>query len=46
VRQLALRAEALGLTYAAGDEPRVTVALTALVTALAMNHVHHGSYLP
>ncbi len=46
VRQLAQRAEALGLGYAAADEPRVTVALTALVTALAMNYVHHGSYLP
>ena len=46
VRQLAARAGALGLRYAAADEARVTVALTALVTALAMNHVHHGSYLP
>jgi putative zinc-binding metallo-peptidase len=46
VRQLAARAEALALVYAPADEPRVVVALTALVTALAMNHVHHGSYLP
>jgi hypothetical protein len=46
VRELAGRAAALGLGYAAADEPRVIVALTALVTALAMNHVHHGSYLP
>jgi len=46
VRELAARAAALGLGYAAADEPRVIVALTALVTALAMNHVHHGSYLP
>ena len=46
MRQLAARAAALGLHYAASDEPRVIVALTALVTALAMNHVHHGSYLP
>jgi putative zinc-binding metallo-peptidase len=46
VRELAQRAATLGLGYAAGDETRVTVAVTALVTALAMNHVHHGSYLP
>ena len=46
VRQLAERAAAMELDYAAGDEPAVTVALTALVTALAMNHVHRGSYLP
>jgi hypothetical protein len=46
VRQLAERAAALELRYAAVDEPRVVVALTALCTALAMNHVHHGSYLP
>jgi hypothetical protein len=46
VRQLAERSAAMALDYAAADEPRVTVALTALVTALAMNHVHHGSYLP
>jgi hypothetical protein len=46
VRQLAERAAAMALEYTASDEPRVIVALTALVTALAMNHVHHGSYLP
>lgn len=46
VRHLGRRAEALGLGYAAGDEEKAVVALTALVTALAMNHVHHGSYLP
>jgi hypothetical protein len=46
VRHLRRRAEVLGLSYAGADEPRIVVALTALVTALAMNHVHHGSYLP
>jgi hypothetical protein len=46
LRQLAERAARLELLYPAADEPRVIVALTALVTALAMNHVHHGSYLP
>jgi hypothetical protein len=46
VRQLAERAAAMQLDYPVADEPAVTVALTALVTALAMNHVHRGSYLP
>ena len=46
VRDLAARAARLELRYAAADEARVLVAMTALVTALAMNHVHHGSYLP
>ena len=46
LRELAERAATLALGYAAHDEPRVIVAVTALVTALAMNHVHHGSYLP
>ncbi len=44
VRHLAARAEALDLRYAPADEPRVLVALTTLVTALAMNHVHRGDY--
>lgn len=46
VHQLAKQAEALRLDYDPTDERRVTVALTALVTALAMNHVHRGSYYP
>jgi hypothetical protein len=46
LRQLGERAARLELRYPAADEPRVIVALTALVTALAMNYVHHGSYLP
>ena len=46
VRRLAEHAQAMGLDYAPADEARVIVALTALVTALAMNHVHRGSYLP
>jgi hypothetical protein len=41
-----LQQRAASLSYAASDEPRVTVALTTLITALAMNHVHHGRYLP
>jgi hypothetical protein len=46
VRHLANRAEALGLTYPDGRQIRVVIALTALVTALAMNHVHHHTYWP
>jgi hypothetical protein len=46
VRELGRRAETLSLGYAASDESRVVVALTALVTALAMNYVNNGSYLP
>ncbi len=43
---LADRAAALDLSYPPGREQEVTIALTTLVTALAMNHVHQGSYLP
>jgi hypothetical protein len=45
LRQLARRADELRLGYVAADEPRLLVAVTALVTALAMNYVHGGSYL-
>jgi hypothetical protein len=46
VRALAERAGALGLDYPAAREREAVVAATALVTALAMNHVHTGSYFP
>jgi hypothetical protein len=46
VRHLAGRAEALRLAYAAENQEAATVAVTTLVTALAMNHVHRGSYVP
>jgi hypothetical protein len=46
VRHLAERADHLRQTYAAERERRVAVEVTTLVTALAMNHVHFGSYLP
>ncbi len=46
VRHLAGRAEALGQVYPEGRELSVAVALTTLVTALAMNHVQRGSYMP
>jgi hypothetical protein len=45
LRHLAVRAAALGSGYPAAREAEVTIALTALVTALAMNHVRGGSYL-
>jgi putative zinc-binding metallo-peptidase len=43
---LAERAEALSLVYPEDREVPVIVALTTLVTALAMNHVLAGSYVP
>lgn len=46
LRRLADRADALKQVYPADRETQATVALTTLVTALAMNHVHHGTYLP
>ena len=46
VRFLAERAAALGLVYAEEREASVAVALTTLVTALAMNWVHGGTYGP
>jgi len=45
LRHLAERARELGQVYPADREPRVLLALATLVTALAMNHVHRGSYL-
>ncbi|HTK73852.1 MAG TPA: hypothetical protein VL371_01270 [Gemmataceae bacterium] len=41
---LAKRAEELHQVYPADREERVVIALTSLVTALAMNHVVRGSY--
>ncbi|MGH7517533.1 MAG: putative zinc-binding metallopeptidase [Gemmatimonadales bacterium] len=46
VRHLAGRARDLELAYQAGDETAATTGLTTFVTALAMNHVHRGTYLP
>ena len=45
VGYLAARAEGLGLAYAEADEPAVIVAVTCLVTTLAMNHVQRGAYV-
>jgi hypothetical protein len=46
LRHLAQRCDALSIAYPAEAERDVTLALTTMVTALAMNHVHRGSYLP
>jgi hypothetical protein len=46
VRHLARRAEQLQQVYPEDREMQAGVAVTTLVTALAMNHVHRGSYLP
>src|SRR5206468_662322 len=46
LRHLAVRAEGLRQVYPEDREVPATVALTTLVTALAMNYVHRGSYLP
>ena len=46
LRYLAERAEQLRQGYAQTRESAAIVALTTLVTGLAMNHVQRGSYLP
>jgi putative zinc-binding metallo-peptidase len=46
LRHLAERADALEQVYPEDREIPAQLALTTLVTALAMNHVHRGSYMP
>ncbi len=46
VRHLAERAVKLSLAYPADCETAVAIALTTLITSLAMNYVCRGSYLP
>jgi hypothetical protein len=46
IRFLAERAEHLRQGYLPGREAAAIVAVTTLVTGLAMNHVQRGSYLP
>jgi hypothetical protein len=46
LRHLADRADRLNQVYPEDRETPAVVALTTLVTALAMNHVHRGTYLP
>ena len=46
LRHMASRADSLAQVYPEDRERPATIALTTLVTALAMNHVHRGSYMP
>jgi hypothetical protein len=46
LEQLARRAEELRQVYPADREVPAVIAITTLVTALAMNHVHTGRYVP
>ncbi len=46
LRHLAMRAEQLNQVYPEDREPAAVVALTTFITALAMNYVCRGSYLP
>jgi len=46
VRHLATLADQLGQVYPEDQERQAAMAVTTLVTALAMNHVHTGSYMP
>ncbi len=46
LRHLAERADRLGQVYPTDHEPEAIVGFTTLVTALAMNHVIKGSYMP
>ena len=46
VRDLAKRAEALKQVYPRDAEDEAVVAVTTLVTSLAMNFVHRGAYFP
>jgi hypothetical protein len=46
VRQLAQRADALKQGYPASAETDAVVGITILVTSLAMNFIHRGTYFP
>jgi hypothetical protein len=46
LRHLEVRAEALQQVYPESLEASALLALTTLVTALALNHVYRGTYLP
>lgn len=46
LEHLALRADHLQLVYFPGHELEAGAAFTTFVTALAMNYVHRGTYLP
>ena len=46
LRHLAERADSLQQVYPENQEVQAATALTTLITALAMNHVLRGTYLP
>jgi hypothetical protein len=46
IRHLAERARHLDQVYPSDREAAVAVALTTLITSLAMNHVYRGNYFP
>jgi hypothetical protein len=46
LRHLAERADQIKQVYPETGERSAAIALTALVTSLAMNAVHRGTYLP
>jgi hypothetical protein len=46
LRHLAARADSLQQVYPENQEVQAATALTTLITALAMNHVLRGTYLP
>ena len=46
LQNLAERADALDQVYPENNEASMLIAFTTLVTALAMNHVHRGTYFP
>jgi len=46
LRHLGQLADQLALGYPESEEVRARMAVTTLVTALAMNHVHTGGYMP
>jgi hypothetical protein len=46
VQDLIERAKQLNQVYPADREAEITVAITTLITSLAMNHVFRGSYVP
>jgi hypothetical protein len=46
MRHLAQRADDLQQVYPAAAENEAIIGVTILVTSLAMNHVHRGSYFP
>jgi hypothetical protein len=46
IRDLAKRAETLKQVYPIDAEEEALVGVTTLVTSLAMNFVHRGSYFP